>query len=493
MSEQNTKAAEQLLSPGLIITVLRSVLKNWLLVVAAVLIAVMAAFVYTDVSYTPEYRATTTFVATSGGTSTTTYSHLNAASNAASVFSEVINSSLLQQKVREVTGISGFDGKITASAISDTNLLSMTVTGSDPRTVFLMSKAIIEYHSIVSAEVIDNTILEVLQYPTVPAAPTGFPDIRGNVVKAALAAAVLMLALLAAHAYSEDKVRSREEADQKLTCHVLGELYHERKHRTLRDYLRRGKKSILITDPLTSFVYTESMHKLSGRVDRRRHKGEHVVMVTSLLENEGKSTIAVNLALSMAKKEKKVLLIDCDLRKPACSLILGMEGKHPGTVDVLADKIAFAEGILHPEHLGISLMPGRRSLRTATDLVNSSVMEELLQTAKENYDMVIVDTPPMSVAPDAECVAAYADAALLVVRQNEAFAEDLNDAIAVLEGAGTHLLGCVLNNVYGISSYTPAFRHGYYGRYGKYGKYSKYGKYGYGYGRRKESTGEENA
>ena len=271
MSEQNTMAAEQLLSPGLIITVLRSVLKNWLLVVAAVLIAMMAAFVYTDVSYTPEYRVTTTFVATSGGTSTTTYSHLNAATNAASVFSEVINSSLLQQKVREVTGISGFDGKITASAISDTNLLSMTVTGSDPRTVFLMSKAIIEYHSIVSAEVIDNTILEVLQYPTVPAAPTGAPDIRGNVVKAALVAAVLMLALLAAYAYSEDKVRSREEADRKLTCHVLGELYHERKHRTLRDYLRRGKKSILITDPLTSFVYTESMHKLSGRVDRRRH------------------------------------------------------------------------------------------------------------------------------------------------------------------------------------------------------------------------------
>ena len=88
-----------------------------------------------------------------------------------------------------------------------------------------------------------------------------------------------------------------------------------------------------------------------------------------------------------------------------------MEGKHPGTVDVLADKIAFAEGILKPEHLGISLMPGRRSLRTATDLVNSPAMEELLRTAKENYDMVIVDTPPMSVAPDAECVAAYADAA----------------------------------------------------------------------------------
>ena len=102
MSEQNTLAAELDLSPGLIITVIRSVLKSWLLIVAAALIAAMGAFVYTDASYTPEYRTTTTFVATSGGTSTTTYSHLNAASNAASVFSEVINSSLLQQKVREL-------------------------------------------------------------------------------------------------------------------------------------------------------------------------------------------------------------------------------------------------------------------------------------------------------------------------------------------------------------------------------------------------------
>ena len=56
-----------------------------------------------------------------------------------------------------------------------------------------------------------------------------------------------------------------------------------------------------------------------------------------------------------------------------------------------------------------------------------------------------------------------------------------------------HGMRMIFNNVYGISGYTPAFRHGYYGRYGKYGKYSKYGKYGYGYGRRKESTGEENA
>lgn len=495
MSEQNTLAAEFDLSPGLIITVIRSVLKSWLLIVAAALIAAMGAFVYTDASYTPEYRTTTTFVATSGGTSTTTYSHLNAASNAASVFSEVINSSLLQQRVREATGISSFHGKITASAISDTNLLTMTVTGNDPRDVFLMSRAIIENHQIISSEVINNTILEVLQYPTVPSAPTGRPDVRRNMLYAAFAAALAAAGLLAVRSYTEDKVRSREEADRKLTCHVLGELYHEKKNRTLRDLLSRRKKSILITDPLTSFIYTEAVHKLSSRVDKRRHRGEHVVMVTSYLENEGKSTVAVNLALSMAKKGKRVLLIDCDMRKPACRLILGITEKQlPGTADVLAGKIEFDEAVRDLENTGLSLMTTRRSLRTATDLVNSSAMEELLQDAAEKFDIVIVDTPPMSVAPDAECIAAFAGAALLVVRQNEAFADDLNDAAAVLERAGAHLLGCILNNVYGSGGYSPAFRYGGYGKYGRYGKYGKYGygKYGYGKYDRRKSASEEN-
>lgn len=495
MNETNTNTSNEPLSVGMVIAVIQDVLKRLPLILSVTLVAAMLAFVVTDFSYKPQYRTITTFVASAGGTSTTTYSNLNTANNLASVFTEVLNSSLLKQKVLEEAEVSVFDGTIEAKSIEDTNLLTMTVTGSDPSTVFRVSKAIIEHHHIVSDEVLGNSILEVLQNPIVPSKAINSPDVKGNMIKAAVVAVAAVTALLAVLSYMSDKVRSREEADNKLSCHVLGELYHERKNKTLKDWFSRKKKSILLSDPLTSFVYTEAVHKLSSRVDRHRHKGEHVIMVTSLLENEGKSTVAVNLALSMVKRGRKVLLIDCDLRKPACHLILGQNNKTEGVAEILHGQVSVKDCVQVLEHNGLHLLTSKKSLRTATNLVNSPAMKAMLQEAADLYDIVIVDTPPMSMAPDAECISEFADAALLVVRQNEAKVNDLEDAVSILDKADCHLLGCVLNNVFGTNHFAPAFSYGAYG-YGKYSKYGKYGKYGYGkygYGRSTESSDEEKA
>lgn len=483
MNEENTTAAEEQVSLALIVSVVQDVLRRWYVIAAVALIAAMAAFVYTDLTYTPRYTTSTTFVATAGGTSTTTYQNLAAASNLASVFGEVLNSSLLRGKVLEATGLGWFDGTITATANADTNLLTMTVSGSDPRSVFMMTRGIIDHHDIVTEQVLGSTVLEVLREPTVPVNPSNPLDVSGRVVKAAVFAAAAVAVLLAVLSYRADKIRSRSEADSKLSCRVLGELYHERKNRTMRDYVNRKKRGILITDPITSFSYTEAVSKLASRVRRHLRRGERVMMVTSLLENEGKSTVAVNLALALVRKGKKVLLIDCDLRKPACGLILNVPQGNQGIAEVLQGKAALEDCVLQPKNTGLYLLPGRKSLRTATDLVSSPAMEALLRLAAANFDYVVVDTPPMSLAPDAECLSELVQASLLVVRQNEAYAPELNDAIAILDKARAHLLGCALNNVRGSGSFAPAFSYGSYGSYGRYGKFGRYGKYGkYGYG-----------
>ncbi len=488
MSEFNTNTAAQPLSVGMIVTVVQDVLKRWYLILIAAAIAAMAAFVITDYTYKPVYTATTTFVVTSNSTTGTTYTNLSTANITASVFTEVLNSSLLRQKVLEESGLASFDGTVTANVISNTNLLTMTVKGSDPRAVFLMSRAMIEHHHTVSAEVLGGVILEVLREPSVPAGPSNPPVTKTRMVQAALLAALATAVFLAVQALMADKIRSRAEADSKLSCHVLGSLYHERKNKTFKAWLNRQKKSILITDPLTSFLYTEAVHKLSGRVDRRRRKGERILLVTSYLENEGKSTVAVNLALSMAKKGKEVLLVDADLRKPSCSLILGFKEPMAGTTEVLQGKAALSECVVRPENSSLNLLAARKSFKTAANLVSTSAMEAMLREAARHYDLVIVDTPPMAVAPDAEAIVEFADASLLVVRQNAAAANDLNTAAAILSKA-SHLLGCVLNNVYGSDYFAPVFRYNSYGSYGKYGKYGNYSKYGYG----KKSSSEENA
>ena len=475
MNETSTNTGAEQVSLGRIITALQDVLRCWRLIIAAVLIAAMLAFVATDLTYRPRYQATTTFVVTTDSATGSSLNNLNAAYTTATLFTEVLNSSLLRQVVLQEAGLRSFDGSINAAVSGDTNLLVMQVSGSDPREVYLMSKAIIGHHHKVSAQVLRGTILEVLQEPSVPTGPVNHADIRRNVRMASLAAGIGMAALMGALSVMADKVRSKEEADAKLSCNVLGELYHENKHKMLRSRLARKKASILITNPLTSFVYTESVHKLASRVDRHRRKGEHVIMVTSFLENEGKSTVAVNLALSMVKKGRKVLLLDCDLRKPACAKILGEHQYEAGILEVLQGTAALTDCVKQMKN-GLHILVGGKSLRAAVSMSHSPQMKQLIEEAAGMYDLVIVDTPPMALAPDAECICEFADAALLVVRQNAATANDLNGAVAILNKS-THLLGCVLNNVFGSGDFAPVFHYGGYG-YGKYGKYGKYGRYG---------------
>ena len=477
MQENNTYTTEKQLSLGLVVTVVLDVVKRWRVLVASALITAMIAFVVTDMTYQPVYRATTTLVATAANANSTTYSNMTAAGTAASLFTQVLNSSILRQVVLKDTGIPSFDGSISAVVTEGTNILTMTVTGSDPREVFLVSKAVIDHHHVVSDAVMNNTIIEVLKAPSVPVNPVNTPNVKSIVARASMVACAAVAVLIAVLSVTADKVRSKEEADAKLSCYVLGELYHERKFKTVKSLIFKRKTSIVITNPLTSFLYTESVNKLATRVDKRRHKGEKIVMVTSFMENEGKSTVSVNLALALAQKGKSVLLIDCDLRKPACIRVLGGTIQAASILDVLYGKLKMTDCIRHLKKSGLDFLPGSKNLKMTMNLINSEAMENLLKEAAEKYDIVILDTPPMGVAPDSEVISSYADAAVMVVRQNAATAGDLNDAAAILN-KNTHLLGCVLNNVHGSGDFAPVFRYGGNGDYGKYGRYGRYGQYG---------------
>lgn len=472
----NSGMEEEQLSVAAIGASLRDVVRRWYLVFAVAVMAAMAAFVMTDMTYTPRYATSATFVVTAGGMEGNTLQNLKAASNLATVFTEVLNSELLCSKVMEQGAIDQFDGTIQAQTVESTNLLTLTVKGSDPRTVFLVCKAIEEHHRIVTGDILNGAVLEVLKEPTVPEMPANPLHLKRAVAQAAFFGAAVMGVLLGIRSYLQDKIRSRPEADRKLECHVLGELYHEKKYKTLPEFVRHRKKSILICDPLTSFVYTESVHKLAADVERRLREAEKVVMVTSFLENEGKSTVAANLALSLAQKGKKVLLMDCDLRKPACALVLDMHIKTPGVGDVLQGKAAIQNAILRVKRTNLFLLPGRRNGDEASDLTGTSAMQSLLRQVSDLFDYVILDTPPMSETPDAEFLSEWTDGAILVVKQNQALTADLNDAAAVLEKSNAHFLGCVLNDVYGVGQLGPAFHNGTYGSYDGYG----YRIYGYG-------------
>ena len=453
------------------IVLLQDVLKRWLIVVAAALVVGVAGYILTDMSYSPVYKTTTTFVVTTRGSSTTVYSNLSSTSSVAGVFTELLNSSILRKTIVQEMGVPSFNGMIATEVIPNTNLITMTVTASDPRTAFLAAQTIIDHHEKLTYQVISGVALEVLQHPVVPSGPSNWADAMGTMKKMAVLAAAGAFALLAVLSFLRDTVRSGKEAREKLECDYLGEILHENKYKTFLSRLRRKKTSILITNPVTSFRYVETIRKLRRRVEQHMEDGQ-VLMVSSVMENEGKSTIAVNLALSMAKKNSRVLLIDCDLRKPACHAVLDQKKFSSGIKEVLQSRANLSDSILRYKKTNMYMLLAHKGDRNVGDLLASERMDALLDWARENFDFVVLDLPPAGVASDAEGMTGLADACLLVIRQNMATASEINRTAASLEGNRAKLLGCVLNNVYATRLSSSQ------GSGNGYSQYSKYGSYG---------------
>jgi len=454
------------------IVLLQDVIKRWLVIVAAALMVGVGSYILTDMSYTPVYKTTTTFVVTTRGSSTTVYNNLTSTTSVAGVFTELLNSSLLRRTIVQEMGVPSFNGTIETAVVPNTNLITMTVSASDPRTAFLAAQTIIDNHEQLTYQVVNGVALEVLQHPSVPAGPSNWANAADTMKKMALLAAAGTFALLAILSFLRDAVRSGREAREKLECEYLGEIPHENKYKTLFSRIRRKKTSILITNPVTSFRFVETIRKLRRRVEQHMGDGK-VLMVTSLMENEGKSTVAVNLALSMAQKNRKVLLIDCDLRKPACHAVLDQKKFSSGIKEVLLSRAGLSDSILRYKKTNMYMLLGHKGDRNVGDLLASERMDALLEWARENYDFVVLDLPPMSAASDAVGMTGLADACLLVIRQNVATAGAINKSAAALEGSRAKLLGCVLNNVFATALSSGQ---GLYG--GKYSRYSHYGNYG---------------
>ena len=458
------------------IVLVQDVLKRWLVIVLAALAVGVGAYIVTDNSYVPTYRTSAVFVVTTQGSSTTVYNSLSSTSNVAGLFTELLNSTIMRRTIMEEMGVDYLDATVSTSVIPNTNLITMTVSSTSPRTAFLTAKAIIDHHESLTYTVVDGIVMEVLQEPSVPMAPINRADAMGSMKRMGVLAALAAAVLLAMLSYQRDVVRSGIEAQEKLDCDYLGEIPHEKKYKTIFSRLGRKKTSILIDNPVTSFKYVETIRKLRRRVEQHMEGGK-VIMVTSLLENEGKSTVAVNMALAMARKHSRVLLIDCDLRKPACHSILEQKKFSSGIKEVLQEKAGLSDSLLRYKKTNLYMLLGKKGDHNIGDLIASERMDALLDWARKNFDYVLLDLPPMAAASDAEGMTALADACLLVVRQNVAMAPALNKAVASLEGQRAKLLGCVLNNVYAgrlSSGGGYGYGYGYGGRY-KYGHYGNYG------------------
>ncbi|MBQ7920246.1 MAG: CpsD/CapB family tyrosine-protein kinase [Lachnospiraceae bacterium] len=194
-----------------------------------------------------------------------------------------------------------------------------------------------------------------------------------------------------------------------------------------------------------------------------------MIAVTSCTPNEGKSSVSFELASSFAQTGKRVLLVDADLRK---SVLLQRHQKGKvrlGLVHYLVGKYPLDEVICETGNKNLFMIFAGPVPPNPAELLGNKRFGEMVKKVREEYDIVIIDTPPLGSVIDSAIVAKQVDGVILVVANGEIsyrFAQKVKEQ---LDKAGSRILGCVLNKV----NMSKSGKYGYYGKY--YGKY--YGQY----------------
>lgn len=197
-----------------------------------------------------------------------------------------------------------------------------------------------------------------------------------------------------------------------------------------------------------------------------------VLSIVSSAPSEGKTTTAINIAISFAETDCKVLLVDCDLRKPKLHKYMKIKNT-TGMSNILGGFVSAKDGIFKSRYGFDYILAGRIPPNPA-ELLSSDKFSELFDSLKDSYDYIFIDCPPVNVVSDALTISTYADGVLYVVNPGIIMTSDVKEGIAKLQFINAKIYGFVAN---AVETYT---KHKYSGKMRtKYGYGSKYGYYYY--------------
>jgi capsular exopolysaccharide synthesis family protein len=166
----------------------------------------------------------------------------------------------------------------------------------------------------------------------------------------------------------------------------------------------------------------------------------HVLLVCSPAENEGKTTVATNLAFSVALQGRKVLLIDGDLRNPGVAPAFGLQ-ETLGLTDVMEIPTNLWDMVKRIE--GVDIIPAGKASAKSAEILSSSSMKSILEKARKNYDVTIIDSTPILGGADTLILARQADEVVMVVRANASKMNQIKESKKLLDSTGSKIAGFV--------------------------------------------------
>lgn len=346
---------------------------------------------------------------------------------------------------------------ITAKGDMNTVLLSVTVTDTDAQRSLDIARSISTQFITLVADLetppgseTPTVSLEVTSAPTLNPAPV--EPRKGLIMSLAAVFGLLVgIAIAILRELLDQTVRSSEAISELTEAPALATIPFD----------QSAKLSPLVVNSDARSIRAEAFRQLRTNLQFIDvDNPARVIVVTSSLPGEGKSSTATNLAVMFAEADKKALLIEADLRRPKVAEYLGLEGA-VGLTNVLAGQVEISEVLQPWGRGGLTLLPSGTLPPNPSEILGSENMNDLLDSLKKAFDIIIIDTPPLLPVTDAAVAAVKADGAILVARYGKTTNQQLTRAKQSLDAVGARTLGSVLNMTpvsekaygYGYASY----------------------------------------
>ncbi|MBS4538817.1 polysaccharide biosynthesis tyrosine autokinase [Clostridium sp. D2Q-11] len=345
---------------------------------------------------------------------------------------EIMKSSLIIGKVRDNLNLEDslikIDNQTVVSIIQNTGVMKIEVKNKDP----IISRDIANEIAEVFIEYVHNNSetlrVKIINEAQIPKTPNT-PNLKLNIAIGILVGLIIGVLLIYCLEYFDDTLKKSKDIEQKVQLPVIGKI----------PKLPPGNSENIDTS------VDESFRLLRTYILTLTKNGIRSILVTSADPLEGKSTIVSNIAISMAQNGQKVLLIDCNMRKPSIHKLFNIS-KYKGLSNELKDYTSsYIKFTQSTKVENLYIMSGGSICLNPSEALGSDFMKRLLIEAENDYDIVLLDSPPIGVVADAAVLATITDGTILVCAYKETKIDNLKDCKIILDKLNTNILGVILN------------------------------------------------
>lgn len=470
----------------------------WLILVVSVLCSIIT-LVGTFYLVTPKYESSAMFYVNNNSLSVgdTSFSisqgDITAAKSLVDTYIVILNSRACLNDVIDYAGIdlsySELKDMISASSVNDTEVFEIVVTSTNPEEAEQIANAIAYILPKRISSIVEGTSANIVDYAVVAASPSS-PSYPQNAVVGFLIGFVVSVIVIIIRELFDVTIRKQEDIGRSCEYPVLasvpdmlntqqagGDYYgYGLQRKPKGKHVNTTKKPNLVGNNI-SFVASEAYKLLRTKLQFSfvDEISCPVIGVSSALAGEGKSLSSVNLAFSLAQLNKRVLLIDCDMRRPSLATKLPIS-KVPGLSNCLTGQCDISRIIqqcVADEYNTFDVISSGDNPPNPIELLSSTKMEKTLKDLRESYDYIIMDLPPVGEVSDAMVAAKLTDGILLIVRQDYCNTVALSGAVSQFEFIEARILGIVMNCVGEGGGKYSRYGRGYYSKYSKYSRYNK--------------------